>query len=1382
MVHDPEELLTHRAWLQAIARSLLGDASQADDVVQETWVAALKRPPRNEGDGRAWLRRVAHNLAYRTHRGDRRRGKRERAAARPERVGATPESLLERAEMQRLVAEAVTELSEPYRTTVLHRYFEGISAAEIAARQGVAVTTVRTRLRSALETLRRKLDHSFDGDRRRWCAILAPIALGDGAAVAATTAIATKTAATTGTASFGTSSVFLGGSLVTAKKVAITCLSSFLILAGGALLVYWTSNPGGETRTEPVVDSSSSPDSAADAPERAASVESDAVASTPPSRDELSEVATLSPPALGGTIRARDGQPIPGATVIAFRLGALDPPIDRAAAELQQRDADLAETLRKTRRECGGLAKTFARARSGETGDYAIPLLEPGEYRIVVAHSNHLPELDAHAAIAADRPARCDVELLEGLEIRGRVVDESSAPLPGAEISVRPSSERTLRGNARKDRLLEEWRDGRFLVESRSSLAGADGTFRVGSLASERYDLTVRLAGRAPVRRLDIPAGREALEIVLPLGAVVRGRVVHGNEMPIAGVDVRLEFVGDEKAPSPVIGAASFRRVVAADFDPTEEAVRASATDEEGRFEFAGVRSGPYVVRAELSGYAPREKKLDVGDDPVDAGDLILGDGGSIRGRLVDSEGMPIAAALVWIEAPQETGITHWGQAARIAPRLVEAETEFDGTFKLGGLAEGFYAVRAASEAHASVRLSGVAAGRSDVEITLPKGESVTGVVLNGIDDSPLEGAEIALAESSAHTPIPEKTVHSAADGRFELRGVEFRRGLVLLVSHVDFRGRPLRVSMEDDTRDVEVRLQPSILVAGIVLDAERKPVRSARVALEGQYRDSAPVRSEADGSFSLEISSMFREQSGLQYVVASDGRRGIGRVELPRDSGRHVDVDELEIVLEPTTTVEGDVRSADGNPVAGAIVTLQRRTNAGDARGPLRRSHSTRDGSFRILGLEPGVYAAHVVALGYAETTADIDVRSSRHTETFVLDRGIDLEGEVVDTAGDPVAGADVFLLATIEGDRLDEGSIHEGRKAQGETRFTTRTDENGIYVFRNLPETEWTVYAHSSGFDASDLAVVPPGEEPPELVLARFGRVFGRVVSDATGEPLPSFRVHLNLAKNRRGIGGSGMLLPRQYATRDGSFLVEGVAPGEYFIVVEAPGHSYWGREFTVPHGGDAKIDARLDPGRILRGVVLDRKSNAPVPGVRVFASNRAGKAWSRRVMPEELNDTTNEEGEFAIRSVQPGRYSLWIHHPTYFAEQKRMKAEIPADGEASPLEIGVLPSGTVTGTIRLLTKRNSFNRSVRLTRPGETDAAHWSRIDESGKYRIRSVVPGTYEISFREESLVPEKVGAPAGTPIDFETDIIRTSVSLGEVEVEAGATARFDQTVE
>ena len=58
-------------------------------------------------------------------------------------------------------------LEEPYRSTVALRFFEDLPPRKVAARMGVPVNTVRSRLRRALASMRLELDREFS-DRRTW--------------------------------------------------------------------------------------------------------------------------------------------------------------------------------------------------------------------------------------------------------------------------------------------------------------------------------------------------------------------------------------------------------------------------------------------------------------------------------------------------------------------------------------------------------------------------------------------------------------------------------------------------------------------------------------------------------------------------------------------------------------------------------------------------------------------------------------------------------------------------------------------------------------------------------------------------------------------------------------------------------------------------------------------------------------------------------------------------------------------------------------------------------------------------------------------------------------------------------------------------------------
>jgi RNA polymerase sigma-70 factor (ECF subfamily) len=166
-----DELLTHATWVRALARHLCTD--DADDLVQETWVAALQRPRGVIERPRPWLAEVLRNARRARHRRDLRRSERE---ARYEQEPPTAaDDVLGEFQVARQLAEEVARLDEPYRETLLLHYYRGLGSAEIAARKGIAAGTVRWRLKEAVDRLRLRLDRSH-GDRATWRRAITPLA------------------------------------------------------------------------------------------------------------------------------------------------------------------------------------------------------------------------------------------------------------------------------------------------------------------------------------------------------------------------------------------------------------------------------------------------------------------------------------------------------------------------------------------------------------------------------------------------------------------------------------------------------------------------------------------------------------------------------------------------------------------------------------------------------------------------------------------------------------------------------------------------------------------------------------------------------------------------------------------------------------------------------------------------------------------------------------------------------------------------------------------------------------------------------------------------------------------------------------------------------
>ena len=128
---EPEELLRHSAWVHALARSLVTDTSLADDVAQETWLAALDRRSDETPKSRSWFAAVARNVVRGHCRSENRRSKREELYAPGEALASTEEVVQVEAE-RRKVVDLVLGLTEPSRRTILLRFWSDLSLEEIA--------------------------------------------------------------------------------------------------------------------------------------------------------------------------------------------------------------------------------------------------------------------------------------------------------------------------------------------------------------------------------------------------------------------------------------------------------------------------------------------------------------------------------------------------------------------------------------------------------------------------------------------------------------------------------------------------------------------------------------------------------------------------------------------------------------------------------------------------------------------------------------------------------------------------------------------------------------------------------------------------------------------------------------------------------------------------------------------------------------------------------------------------------------------------------------------------------------------------------------------------------------------------------------------------
>ena len=165
----------HNRRLYRVARGVLHDDAEAEDVVQETYVRAFTHLDgfRGEAELSTWLTRIALNEALG-------RLRRRRNTVGLQNIDATndqgearviylpsarqdsdPEAAAARAEVRRLLQRAVDQLPEHFRVVFMLRDIEEMSVEETASHLGLRPETVKTRLHRARRLLRQSLDRTL---------------------------------------------------------------------------------------------------------------------------------------------------------------------------------------------------------------------------------------------------------------------------------------------------------------------------------------------------------------------------------------------------------------------------------------------------------------------------------------------------------------------------------------------------------------------------------------------------------------------------------------------------------------------------------------------------------------------------------------------------------------------------------------------------------------------------------------------------------------------------------------------------------------------------------------------------------------------------------------------------------------------------------------------------------------------------------------------------------------------------------------------------------------------------------------------------------------------------------------------------------------------
>jgi len=408
-------------------------------------------------------------------------------------------------------------------------------------------------------------------------------------------------------------------------------------------------------------------------------------------------------------------------------------------------------------------------------------------------------DLVQHVADNGD-VARCDLALLRGDTVMGRIVDEANAPIPGAYVAA--VADATVRNGV----LHTFWRtgkvapDGRFVVdglmESARAILTMTDRVRVGDLRPMQWHLLVRAPAfgtrvLALPQRPQRPAAFDAGAIELEPQGLIEGRVVDPDARPVAGVPVELRGQADRMGqllrPGVTVPAPAYHL-----------STRETRTGSDGKYRFAGVGAGEYYG----ANVTPEGKDWSVGSgrQVVVAGavttvpDIVLDPGLVIAGR-VRSEGvsLPAGTRLSLYAVPEHE--THRDQHHAITRR--------DGSFRIERLPAGTYCLHAldAPKGTAIVPRRGVTAGTEGLELDLVPAATIEGCVV-GPDGKARPGERLTFFPDGF---MLGHEWHTGADGRFRIETAPGVTGRLSAGSGIFHQTSPMDVAA--GTRDLVLQL-----------------------------------------------------------------------------------------------------------------------------------------------------------------------------------------------------------------------------------------------------------------------------------------------------------------------------------------------------------------------------------------------------------------------------------------------------------------------------------------------------------------------------------------------------------------------------------------------
>lgn len=249
---------------------------------------------------------------------------------------------------------------------------------------------------------------------------------------------------------------------------------------------------------------------------------------------------------------------------------------------------------------------------------------------------------------------------------------------------------------------------------------------------------------------------------------------------------------------------------------------------------------------------------------------------------------------------------------------------------------------------------------------------------------------------------------------------------------------------------------------------------------------------------------------------------------------------------------------------------------------------------------------AAALVAEGAAGVTS-VDTLEAPVATT----PGTAVRGVVRGAEGVPVAGAAVTLISL--------GGRQLGRSvAQADGSYGVQAPGSGSYV----------LIASADGFQPQASTVVVGDEQLSyDILLVGTSGLAGTVRAAESGAPVDGAMVIVTDVR--------GDVLATGKSAENGEFTFAELVPGAVTVAVNAAGYRPLALPVEIGGQGVTRIDAALQSGALVQGVVRAGAALRPLPDARVTLVDAAGNVVA--------TSTTGEDGAYAFADLDAGEYSV-------------------------------------------------------------------------------------------------------------------------------------------